>query len=69
MLVQSRDSSVFGLPQRRTLMNLILKRCVCLLRSCPSRICPRTDPYRIPRFVMPRDLTMETFLTYFDCFT
>lgn len=28
-----------------------------------------TDPYRIPRFVMPRDLTMETFLTYFDCFT
>ena len=27
-----------------------------------------TDPYRIPRFAMPRSLTMETFLTYFDCF-
>lgn len=25
-----------------------------------------TDPYRIPRFVMPRDLTLEQFLLYFD---
>ena len=27
-----------------------------------------SDPLRIPRFAMPRDITMETFRGYFDCF-
>lgn len=27
-----------------------------------------SDPLHIPRFVMPRDIDMETFLSYFSCF-
>ena len=27
-----------------------------------------TDPLNIPRFAMPRDITMDTFRSYFDCF-
>lgn len=27
-----------------------------------------TDPYEIPRFAMPRDIDMDAFLSYFECF-